>query len=87
MSVTFEFFGIPRQRAGRASIEIEAATLGEGLRALGEQLPEFAAACLADGNLQNGYLASHNGRTFTRDPALELHPGDSILILSADPGG
>ena len=87
MSVTVEFFGIPRRRAGVATIELEAVALGELFAQLADRLPSFAQSCLEEGRLQPGYLASINGRTFTRDATTPLRPNDRVLILSADVGG
>lgn len=87
MTVHIEFYGIPRQRAGVGTVDVEARTLGDALHALTEQLPNFARACLANGRLQPGYLANINGDRFTSDPATPLKEGDAVLILSADVGG
>lgn len=87
MGVNVEFFGIPRERVGAATIEVEATTLGAALDAVGRRFPQFAASCLTDGNLAHGYLANINGRRFTTDPATPLDSGDEVMILSADVGG
>ena len=87
MSVRIEFYGIPRQRAGLESIDIEAATLGEAFQQLSEQLPQFADACLSGGQMQPSFLANLNGENFTTDPLTPLEPGDTVLIISADAGG
>ena len=36
-----EFFGVPRERAGVAELELDARTLGELIVALGTSLPSF----------------------------------------------
>ena len=82
-----EFFGIARQRARVADAEINAGTLAEVCRGLGERFPDLAASCLRGDALRPGFLASVNGESFTTDPATRLHAGDSLLILSADLGG
>lgn len=87
MSIRVEFYGIPRQRAGVASVEVEGDCLGEVLREVGASLPELAGACLDGDRLQGGYLANVNGTFFTSDPATPVKPGDAVLILSADAGG
>ena len=87
MTVRVEFYGIVRQRAGAAVAEFEAATLGEALAELECRFPTLAGHCLAGGRLRAGYLANINGARFTTDPAVELHPNDTILLLSADAGG
>lgn len=87
MPVTVEFYGIPRRRAGVASIALEAATLGDLLVTLGEQLPEFAETCLDGDRLRIGYIANIDGRTFTTEPSTPLPDGSHVLLLSADVGG
>ncbi len=87
MTIRVEFYGVARWQAGCDLLEIEAATLGESFERLAERLPEFAALRDPDGGLQPGFLASINGKTFTRDRATRLNPGDALLILSADVGG
>jgi molybdopterin converting factor small subunit len=87
MSIRLEFYGIPRQRAGVESIEVDARSLGEALERAAAELPRFAGACLDGNRLRTGYLANVNGRRFTTDPATPLDPGDAVLIVSADAGG
>ena len=93
MNVLVEFFGIPRQRAGLARLSLSlpqaetAPTLGEVLSALGNELPDFARACLDGNQLRPGLLANVDGKFFTTDPATEIPAGASVLILSADVGG
>lgn len=85
--LTVEFLGIPRERAGCDRLDATADDVGELLCVLAEQLPDFANACLDNGNLRSEYLICVNGKTFTRDGAHALANGDEILILSADVGG
>lgn len=87
--VRLEFFGVPRERAGVASLPVETtdATLGAALRAAAERLPEFARRCLDGDRLKPGLVANINGRSFSSDPGTPLTDGDSVLILSADVGG
>jgi hypothetical protein len=87
MPIQVELFGIPRHRAGIASLSVEAGTLGDALLAAGQQAPELAASCLEGPRLQTGYLASLNGRRFVSDPLTPLCTGDCLLILSSDVGG
>ena len=87
MTITIEFFGIPRERAGVAACEVEAHTLADALRATGKLYPLFATACLDDDKLQPGYLANINGTCFTNNPGTMLKEGDAVLVLSADVGG
>jgi molybdopterin converting factor small subunit len=88
MSVRFEFFGIPRERAGVTAIDLrDPRTLGEALCMLSQRLPALADTCFHDSKLKPGYLANVNGERFTTDPDAPLRPGDAVLILSADAGG
>lgn len=86
-TITVEFFGIPRQRAGIEAVCAQAAPLGQVLAELQSRFSRFAETCLADGRLKPGYLANLNGERFVTDPATPLAPGDELLILSADAGG
>lgn len=85
--IRVEFYGIPRVRAGIAAKDVDATTVRELCQILAQQLPAFAAACLNNDQLSAETLLSINGRNFTRDPAIELHEGDVVLIFSADVGG
>lgn len=87
MTVTAEFFGVPRLRTGVARVEVEAGTLGELLEALGTRFPDLAADCLNGDRLRTGYVANLNGERFTSDPGVPLTTGDNVLLLSADVGG
>ena len=87
MSVTVEFFGIPRERAGTAKAMVAAGTLGGALLELGRSYPQFAESCLQSGNLAKGYVVNLNGERFVTDVDTPLRAGDAILILSADAGG
>lgn len=81
-----EFLGIPRERAGTAGLELEAATLGDVLEALAGRFPELAAL-VAGRVLHPSIAANLNGDRFVRDPLTRLAEGDRLLILSADVGG
>ncbi|MGD9856627.1 MAG: MoaD/ThiS family protein [Planctomycetaceae bacterium] len=87
MSVTVEFFGIARQRAGVAAIEVDAGNLGEAFDRLAQRLPHWADACLAEGHLRPAFLANLNARTFVLNRSQPLREGDRLLILAADVGG
>ncbi len=93
MRVQVEFFGIPRQRAGLAALEISlpscdtSATLAEILHILGKQLPDFARDCLRENHLRPGYIANVDGRRFLADSGEKIALGETLLILSADVGG
>jgi molybdopterin converting factor small subunit len=81
-----EFLGIPRERAGIAELELEAATLGQVLDALAARYPRFGEL-IADGRLHPSIAASLNADLFIHDPATPLGKDDRLLILSADAGG
>ncbi|MBX3437990.1 MAG: MoaD/ThiS family protein [Planctomycetaceae bacterium] len=87
MPVTVEFFGIARQRAGVASIEVDAGSIGEAFDRLAPQLPRWADACLARGQLKPIFRANLNARAFVADRNHPLRDGDHLLILAADAGG
>lgn len=84
-----ELLGIPRQRAGVAQIEIEAATLGQLLDALAARYPSLADLVSAGpaGRLGPFVAANLNGDRFVSDPRTRLAETDRVLILSADAGG
>lgn len=87
MAITVEFFGIARKRAGLASIEIDAESVGAALDILARRLPHWADACLDQGHLKKSFLANINGQAFVRDREHWLDDGDHLLILTADVGG
>jgi molybdopterin converting factor small subunit len=86
-SVTVEFFGIPRMRAGRASLTVRAATVAETLAAVERDCPGLKGLVKPNGGLAPHYLLSLDGRQFVTDVGQPLHPGDRLLLLSADAGG
>ena len=86
-TVTVEFFGVPRLRAGRSELSVEAATLGEALAAVERECIGLRGLRWPDGSLAPQYLASLNGRCFVRDLAHPLDAGEHVLLLSADVGG
>jgi molybdopterin converting factor small subunit len=81
-----EFFGIPRERAGIAELEIEAATLGEAITLVAARFPRLSEL-VVDGRLHPSIAASLNAGTFISDPATPLRSDDRLLVLSADAGG
>lgn len=85
-SVTVEFYGIPRQRAGRATLAIPPGTVAEALAAVERACPPLAGL-LRDGRMDPHYLLSINGERFVTDVRQPLAPEDRILLLSADAGG
>ena len=84
--VTVEFYGIPRQRAGRAELTVRADTVAEVLAAVERECPRLAG--LGDaGRLAPHYLLSLHGHQFVTDLRQRLRDGDRLLLLSADAGG
>lgn len=86
-TVTVEFLGIPRQRAGRTELAVAAGTIAEILSAVERACPAFTDLMRADGKLAPQYTLSLNGKRFLRDLDHELAPGERLLLLSADAGG
>jgi molybdopterin converting factor small subunit len=85
--VTVEFFGVPRQRAGRAELAVAARTVAEVLEAVERACPGLAGLRGPDGRLAGHYLLSIDGRQFVSDVRQEVRPGERVLLLSADAGG
>jgi molybdopterin converting factor small subunit len=85
--ITVEFFGIPRQRAGRSELVVQATTIAEVLSAVERVCPGLHGLVSADGRPAPHYLLSLNGRRFTDDPCERRMTGDRVLLLSADIGG
>jgi hypothetical protein len=85
--VTVEFYGMPRQRAGRAELRVPAGTVADALAAVETACPELAGLRQASGRLSAHYLLSLNGERFIKDFRQTLQPGDCLLLLSADAGG
>jgi len=81
-----EFLGIPRERAGVAHLELDAATLGQLFDTLTERFPDLRELIVA-GRLHPSVVANLNGDEFVSSRQQALSAGDHILILSADVGG
>jgi len=81
-----EFFGVPRERAGVAELELQADTLGQLLAALAVRVPSLGELITAD-RLRPSCAANLNGDMFVSDPRTPLSEHDRVLILSADAGG
>jgi sulfur-carrier protein len=81
-----EFFGVPRERAGLAQLDVQADTLGQLLSTLATRIPSFAEFIVSD-RLHPAFSANLNGDQFVSDPATPLAQDDCVLILSADAGG
>jgi molybdopterin converting factor small subunit len=90
--IRVEFFGVPRQRAGVADVELSLSgnppTLGDALRQLTRHYPQLVGECLtAEGRLMPACVANLDGRSFVRDPTTTLIGVSALLLLSADAGG
>jgi hypothetical protein len=85
--IAFEFYGVPRLRAGMKRLQLEASSLGQALRELGRACPTLEGGVLRDGTIQEAYKLSLNGERFISDPETPLTEGDVLLLLSADVGG
>jgi molybdopterin converting factor small subunit len=85
--VTIELFGVPRLRAGRDALSVEAASLGEAFRALARGCPALEPSVVEGGKLKPFYMVAVNGTVMTSDPATPLADGDVVILLSADAGG
>ena len=85
--VSIELFGIPRQRAGFASITIQADTLADAVRQLEAACPQLAGLLQADGTLSPHFLLSLNGERFLGSLREKLPANARLLLLSVDAGG
>jgi molybdopterin synthase sulfur carrier subunit len=85
--VTIELYGVPRMRAGREAVTVEATCLGDALVALGRECPVLAPSVVDGPCLQPRYVVAINGLQFTADATHPLRDGDAIVLLSADAGG
>jgi molybdopterin converting factor small subunit len=85
--VTVEFFGVPRQRAGRPELVVDAATLRDLLAEVERACPGLTGLVGADGRLSPHHRLSIEGRRFVTSLAEPIESGARILLLSADVGG
>lgn len=85
--VTVEFYGIPRRRAGRDTVCVEAGTIVQVLNAVERMCPALAGLVEANGQLSPHYLISLDGNGFVTDLQQALPAGARVLLLSADAGG
>jgi molybdopterin converting factor small subunit len=84
--VIIEFYGIPRERAGRTELTVQAATVAEALAAVERHCPALHGLC-RDGGLAPHYRLSLEGKQFLTDMQQSLAGGARLLLLSADAGG
>jgi hypothetical protein len=84
--VIVEFYGIPRQRAGRAEVTVSSGTIAEVLAAVEKLCPGLSGLVRQSG-IATHYRVSVNGQRFVTSLQEEIRPDERILILSADVGG
>lgn len=89
---TVELFGVARMLAGTREVDLvlpPGATMLHVFGALVAKLPRLSGRVIsADGSrLVDGYACNVNGLDFVRTAATAVHPGDRVIILSADAGG
>jgi molybdopterin converting factor small subunit len=87
LSVTVEFYGVARSRAGRPTLTLAPGTISEVLAMVEQACPRLAGLRQPDGGLSPLYLLSVNGQTFVDQLAQKVEAGDRVLLLSADAGG
>jgi molybdopterin converting factor small subunit len=90
MSIHVEFFGIARQRAGVAEVDVPCdgtTKLAAIVTALGERFPPLVGECFDQGGLRPGFICNIDGDRFVFDPETYLDSGCTLLIMSADAGG
>jgi molybdopterin converting factor small subunit len=90
MAIRVEFFGIARQRAGRADLEVKSGgiplQLQTVLSEVVQQVPGLSELMQA-GRLDASLAANLDGNQFVSDPETTIQDGQSLIILSADAGG
>ncbi len=90
MSIHVEFFGVARQRAGVAAVDIPAGgplRLATVLALLSERFPALADECFERGRLRRGYICNVDGNRFVNASETSLDAGSTLLIMPADAGG
>ena len=81
-TATLEFLGRARLALGRRDLEVPVGTLAE---VLAHARP---ALDLVDGaRVARPFLVSLDGRTFVRDVAIPIGPGEQVIVLDASVGG
>jgi hypothetical protein len=85
--ITFEFFGVPRLRAGTGRVEVNASTLSAALEGVGRVCPALDGSVIQQGRVHPAYRVCLNGERFVSDPAMALADGDILLLMAADVGG
>jgi molybdopterin converting factor small subunit len=86
-TMTVEFFGIPRARAGVPELVVPARTVAQALAEVATAIPALADLLQADGRLAPHYLLCVGGGRFDVPLNEPLPSGARLLLLSADAGG
>lgn len=92
IACTVELFGVARLLAniGEVALVVPAgARLADVFAALSRELPVLAGRVIdpETNHLVEGCTCNLNGREFVRSADAPVHPGDRLVILSADAGG
>lgn len=85
--VTVEFFGIVRARTGIAMKKVRGVTLGDIVKQIADEYPEFGRDCADGRQLRAGFAANMNGAAFVTDSSTQLVAGDVVMLMSLDAGG
>jgi molybdopterin converting factor small subunit len=87
VTITVEFYGMPRQQAGRAEMDVVAGSVTDVLAAVERACPDLKDLVRSGSRLAPHILLSLNGKAFVTDLHQQLQAGDRLLLLSADAGG
>lgn len=82
-----ELFGTLRIYAGQPEVAVDATTIRDALMEVEAKVPSLTGRILDGPRLSTAYRLSVNADRFVSDLGLELLPTDSLLVISADPGG
>jgi len=85
-----KFFATAREVAGRRSVEVEAATVGEALRRAVEKIgPRLGEYLFQDGQIRDGLAVLLNGRHIAFLGGLEakVREGDEVTVFPRVVGG
>jgi molybdopterin converting factor small subunit len=85
--IRVELFGVPRLRARTGCLEVEAASVGEALRALAGACPALDGTVIHGRGVHPAYRLNLNGERFVESAEMPLNDGDTLLLLAADVGG
>lgn len=92
--ITVELYGIARQRARTAQLQVTLPateslppTLGQLLTRLSQLQPDLEGECIRGDQLGSACAANLDGKQFVRDPATPIPVGVTVMLLSADAGG